>query len=330
MGDEVDAFERELAELAGVPFAVAVSSGTDALLTSLMALGIGPGDEVVTSAFSFIAAAETIARLGATPVFADIGDDFNLDPESVRSRISARTRAIVPVDLFGRRANVEGLGEHGIALVEDAAQAIGARGVGHGVRAAALSFFPTKNLGALGDGGALLTDDSVLADAMRLLRAHGSGPKYVHACMGGNMRLDALQAAILRVKLPRVAQWNATRRGIARRYREELADVSGVALPADEGGHVWHQFVVRARPGRDGAPNARRDALRAHLGERDVETEVYYPLALHLQPCFAHLPKVHLPNAVTATSEAVALPVHPALGDDEVGHVIAALRSFKG
>jgi dTDP-4-amino-4,6-dideoxygalactose transaminase len=327
LGSEVDTFERELASYADVPFVVGVSSGTDALITSLMALDVGPGDEVVTAAFSFFAAAEAIVRVGATPVFADI-DEFNLDPASALERVTRRTRAILFVDLFGRRADVEALRAAGLPLVEDAAQAIGAPGVGRGVTSASLSFFPTKNLGALGDGGAIFTEDAELADAMRLVRAHGSRPKYVHPRIGGNMRLDALQAALLRAKLPHVARWNESRRDTADRYRERLANVPGITLPVDAPGHVWHQFVLRVASSRDGAASSRRDALRAHLAARGIDTEIYYPLALHLQPCFADLPRVQLPRAEAATAEALAIPIHAALSADEVACVGDAIAAF--
>jgi dTDP-4-amino-4,6-dideoxygalactose transaminase len=330
LGPEVEAFERELGAFAKAPFVVGVSSGTDALITALMALDVGPGDEVVTPAFSFIAAAEAIARVGATPVFADVGDDFNLDVASAAERVTKRTRAILFVDLFGRRADVEALAALGVPLVEDAAQAIGAPGVGRGVRAASISFFPTKNLGALGDGGALFTEDAALADTMRLVRAHGSRPKYVHARLGGNMRLDALQAALLRAKLPHLERWNEARRTTALAYRERLASVPGLTLPADAPGHVWHQFVVRVASSRDGAPSQRRDALRAHLAASGVDSEIYYPLALHLQPCFSGLPRARLEGAEAATAEALALPIHAALTVDEIATVAEAVASFSG
>jgi dTDP-4-amino-4,6-dideoxygalactose transaminase len=328
MGPEVDGFESELGAFCGAPHVVATSSGTDALLLALMALGVGPGHEVVTPAYSFIAAAEAVARLGATPIFADIGEDFDLDPLSALAHVGNRTRAIVVVDLFGRRAEVGRLAEAGIPIVEDAAQAIGAPGVGGtDVCAAATSFFPTKNLGALGDGGALITRDEGLALAARTMRSHGAFTvsKYVHQRVGGNMRLDALQAAMLRVKLPHVSSWNTRRAQVAARYRSELAGTRGLVLPSDAPGHVWHQFVVRV-------PGKRRDAMRAHLAEHGVSTEVYYPLPLHLQPCFAHLggaPGDH-PVSEAAAEQALALPIHPALEDADVDYVIDAIRRFLG
>ena len=316
LGDEVDAFEREIAAGLGVSHAVGVSSGSDALFCALAAEGVSPGDEVIVPALSFIATAEAVARAGATPVFADVGDDANLDGRAVASRIGSKTRAIVAVDLFGRRAGAF----EGAPVVIDAAQAIGP-GVLRGARSAAVSFFPTKNLGALGDAGLVATDDDAVAAAVRALRLHGQTTKYRHERVGWNMRLDALQAAVLRAKLPHLAAWNAARRRIAAAYRSELAGIDALALPSDAPDHVWHQFVVRADA---------RDALRGHLAERDVETEVYYPLALHLQPCFAELggkPGDH-PRAEAFTRTALALPIHPALEDDEVAYVVEHVRAF--
>jgi len=320
LGEEVDAFEREMASELGVPRAVALSSGSDALLASLWAAGIGRGDEVIVPAFTFIAPAEAIVHAGATPVFADIGEDFDIDVTDARARITERTRAILAVDLFGRRAAFDGLRHDGITLIEDAAQTL-SRGVGKGVRVAALSFFPTKNLGALGDGGMVVTEDADVAEKVREIRAHGARAKYVHDTLGWNMRLDALQAAVLRVKLRHLGTWNASRRRIAASYREGLADVADITLPAPGTGHVWHQFVVRA---------ARRDALRAALSSQGVETETYYPVALHLQPSFAHLGGRigDHPAAERATREVLALPIHPMLDDDETSRVIGSVRAF--
>jgi dTDP-4-amino-4,6-dideoxygalactose transaminase len=315
LGPEVEAFEAEIARDVGLPHAVGVSSGTDALLATLWALGIGPGDEVITTAMSFFATAGAIARLGAKPVFADISADFNLDPDSALDRVSARTRAIVPVHLFGRPAQLEPLKTAGLPIVEDAAQALG---IPLG-RIATLSFFPSKNLGAAGDAGMVVTADAELADRVRLLRAHGSRPKYVHHVIGGNFRLDALQAAILRAKRPHLAEWNARRRRNAGRYRELLAGTP-LALPEDAPGHVWHHFVVRA---------PRRDELRKHLAEREIETEVYYPRPLHLQPCFGGK-EGDLPGAEQAAREVLALPIHPDLSDAQIAWVAESIVSFYG
>ena len=322
------AFEREAAGLCGAAFAVGMSSGTDALLAALMALEVGPGDEVVTTAFSFFATAGAIARLGATPVFADVGEDENIDAEDALRRVTKRTKAILPVDLFGRRAAVDRLGEAGIAIVEDAAQGIGIPGIGKGAKLTALSFFPSKNLGALGDAGMVLTDDAALADRLVLLRAHGARPKYHHVIVGGNFRLDALQAAVLRVKLPVLSAWNEERQKNAARYRKGLAGVAGLGhlgLPEDAPGHVYHHFVVRVTGGR-------RAALREFLAAREIETEVYYPEPLHLAPCFLHLggKAGDLPRAEAAANQVLAIPVHPELDEAQLDFVIAALHQFFG
>jgi dTDP-4-amino-4,6-dideoxygalactose transaminase len=321
LGEEVAALEREIAEALGVAHAIGVSSGTDALLVALQALGVGPGDEVVTTALSFFATAGAIARLGARPVFADVEpDSFNLDPADALRRVGPRTRAFVPVHLFGRPARVAPLGAAGLPIVEDAAQALGAAGVGKLGRVATLSFFPSKNLGAAGDAGMVTTDDGELGDRMRLLRTHGSRPKYVHHIVGGNFRMDALQAAVLRAKLPQLADWNRRRRANATRYRA-LLDSTPLVLPADGEGHIWHHFVVRAPA---------REALRAHLRERGVETEVYYPRPLHLQPCFAELggKPGDLPEAERAAAEVLALPVHPELDDAQLEFVAQSIHEF--
>jgi len=307
LGEDVAAFEAEMAERHA--HAVGLSSGSDALLAGLWALGIEPGDEVITTALSFFATAGAIARLGATPVFADIDPlTFNLDPRALP--ITSRTRAIVPVHLFGRIADPIATD---LPILEDAAQAVGSPGLG---ATCALSFFPSKNLGAAGDAGMILTDDSALADRIRLYRAQGARPKYEHHVVGANARMDTLQAAILRVKRPHLAAWTARRRRNAEHYRELLA-AAPLILPTDAPGHVWHQFVVRA---------PRRDELRAHLRELAIETEVYYPKPLHLQTPFA--PGSSLPHAERACGEVLALPIHPHLTDDELAQVAAAIAQF--
>lgn len=319
MGDDVAALERELAESANLAHAVAVSSGTDALLAALWALGIGPGDEVITTAMSFFATAGCVARLGATPVFADIDPrTFNLDPASALSRVTPRTKAIIPVHLFGRPAGVTALAASNLPIIEDAAQAVGVRGLGQGANLVTLSFFPSKNLGAAGDAGMVLGNDTALVDRVRLYRTHGSKPKYVHHVVGANLRMDTLQAAILRVKLPHLAAWNAKRRANAISYRALLADTP-LVLPDDAPEHVWHHFVVRA---------PRRDELREYLRAREIETEVYYPLPLHLQPCFPGGRAGDLPEAERAAHEVLALPVHADLTDDQLAFVAASVRSF--
>ncbi|HLK88458.1 MAG TPA: DegT/DnrJ/EryC1/StrS family aminotransferase [Polyangia bacterium] len=326
LGPEVAAFEDELAAATGVPHAVGVSSGTDALLALLMAGGVGPGDEVVTTPYSFIATAEAIARLGARPVFADVEPDtLNLDPRAAAARIGPRTRAVLVVHLFGRPARLAALRDlcagAGVALYEDAAQAIGAEAVGSG-GAAALSFFPAKNLGGFGDGGAVLTAAAPLAAALRRIRNHGAGDKMHHELLGGNFRLDELQAALLRVKLPHLAGWTAERRRLAALYHDLLGALP-VALPPADGGAVWSQFVIRV-------PAERRPALRRLLDERGIATAVYYPLPLHLQPALAflgHRPG-DFPHAERAAAEALALPIYPGLADAGVTRVVEAVADF--
>jgi dTDP-4-amino-4,6-dideoxygalactose transaminase len=329
---EVRAFEEEMAAALGVAHAVGVSSGTDALLAMLGAVGVGPGDEVVTSPFSFVASAGGVARLGARPVFADIDPQtLNLDPRAAVGRVGARTRAVLTVHLFGRLAETAPLeaicAARGVALLEDAAQAIGAtdadgRGPGRIGRAAALSFFPSKNLGALGDGGMVLTGDGDLAAAVRRLRAHGAERRFHHPSLGGNYRLDELQAALLRVKLPHLGRWTAARRRAAGAYRAAL-DGTPLALPPTDAGSVWNQYVVRV-------PDGRRDALAAHLAARGAATAIYYPEPLHLQPCFADLRhrRGDFPVAERACAEVLALPIYPELTDAQIAAVAAAVRDF--
>jgi dTDP-4-amino-4,6-dideoxygalactose transaminase len=331
LGNEGAAFEREAAAALGVPQAVAVSSGTDALLTLLMALGVGPGDEVVTSPFSFFASAGSIARLGAVPVFADIDPlTLNLDDALAAERIGPRTRAVLTVHLFGRVAQTTALqrtcAAAGIPLVSDAAQAIGASSDGRPVgtigRAATLSFFPSKNLGALGDGGMVLTEDRALAEQLRLLRTQGASPKYHHPVVGGNFRLDELQAAALRVKLPHLASWTARRRELAAGYQASLAGTP-VGLPPSDPGCVWNHFVIRVGQGR-------RDALARHLAAAGIASAVYYPEPLHLQPCFASLGyrAGQLPVAERACGEVLALPIYPELEDRALDRVCSAVKAF--
>lgn len=333
-GPEVEAFEAELAEACGCAHAVGVSSGTDALLVALMAHDIGRGDEVVTTPFSFFATAGAIARLGATPVFADIDPvSFHLDGQSVSAVVTQATRAVVPVSLFGLAQSLELSGRDHLVVIDDAAQAIAAGPV-RGA-ASTLSFFPAKTLGALGDGGAVLTGDGELAERIALLRNHGARPKYHHGLIGGNFRLDAVQAAVLRVKLPRLAQAIEARRQAAARYRQLLSGC-GVAAPADEAvvgsdvaiafppdrsGHVYHHFVVRAD---------KRDELRDHLAARGIGTAVYYPEPLHIQPCFAHLGyrTGQFPVAEAACRQVLALPMHPGLSEAAQAHVVDSIAGF--
>ena len=341
-GQEVAAFERDLASTLGVSYAVGVSSGTDGLLATLMACGVGPGDQVVTTPFSFFASVGAILRLGATPVFADIEPDtLNLDAGAAVARLGPRTKAVLVVHLFGRVARTPPLetavAAAGIPLLEDAAQAIAAcegdgqrRLVGNIGKAAVLSFFPSKNLGGFGDGGMVLTRDPELAQRVRLLRVHGASAKNRHVAVGGNFRLDELQAALLRIKLPHLARWTAQRRAIAARYREGLTSLSlaalPLALPPDDAGSVWNQFVVRVGDGR-------RESLRGHLADHAIASAIYYPMPLHLQPCVAGLGlrRGDLPRAEQAAQEVLALPIYPELPLADVDRVCDVIaRFFRG
>lgn len=320
LGPEVTAFEAELADSCESQFAVGVSSGTDALLVSLMALGIGPGDEVVTTAFSFFATAGVIARLGATPVFADIeAEGYNLDPDLAQSKISDKSKAILPVNLYGKLAD---LVDTDIPIIEDSAQSIGTGGT-RGI-AACYSFFPTKNIGALGDAGAVVSNDEAFADKVRLLRTHGSRPKYFHKIVGGNFRIDALQAAVLRVKLGQLEQWTEARRTNAALYRELFASSSipaEVRLPKASEEHVYHQFTLAV-------PN--RDRLADHLKKSGIGTQVYYPQPLHLQACFESLGyrKGSLPNTEAAAESVLSIPIHAQLGQTDLEFVVEQIQSF--
>jgi dTDP-4-amino-4,6-dideoxygalactose transaminase len=334
LGPEVTACERDIASFCGAGHAIGVSSGTDALLVALMAAGVAPGDEVITSPFTFFATAGVIARLGARPVFVDIeAENFNLDPDAIESRLTRRTKAILPVHLFGRCAAMEPILEiaakHGLTVIEDAAQSIGARN-SHGHAAGTIgdlgcfSFFPSKNLGAFGDAGMVVTQNAKLAESVRVLRVHGGKPKYYHKQIGGNFRLDALQAAVLRVKLSYLPLWTAGRRQNAARYRE-LFDHSGlsphVTLPQDVPGHIYNQFVIRC---------VNRDVLQAFLREREIETEIYYPVPLHLQECFAELgyARGEFPQAEAAAQEVLALPIYPELSEEQQCYVVDQICEF--
>jgi dTDP-4-amino-4,6-dideoxygalactose transaminase len=333
-GPEVAALEQEVADYCETAYAIGVSSGTDALLVALMALDIGAGDEVITTPYSFFATAGVVARLGATPVFVDIDPaTFNLDPSRLVAAVTPKTRAIIPVHLYGRSMELDGVlavvRDKGIAVVEDAAQAIGARDSGNhsaGSRGAfgCLSFFPSKNLGAFGDAGMVLTNDASLAERVRMLRMHGMEPKYFHSLIGGNFRLDALQAAVLRVKLPHLDDWSRARRANAACYRELFSTRDlPVELPADVPGHIYNQFVIRV-------PN--RDALQSYMRQRRIGTEIYYPVPLHLQECFAHLGYTEgdMPHAESAARETLALPIYPELTDEQLRRVVEVIEDFYG
>lgn len=330
LGPEVEAFEREVATFCGVKHAVGVSSGTDALLAALMALEVGSGDEVITTAYSFFATAGTIARVGAKPIFVDIDpESFNIDPMQVKAKVSPRTKAVLPVHLFGRMVEMDSILALGVPVIEDAAQAIGSRDVkgrqaGTLGRMGCFSFFPSKNLGGFGDGGMVVTDDGDLAERLKVLRVHGSKPKYHHKRVGGNFRLDALQAAVLRVKLKYLPAWTEARRVNADRYRRLFAEVgprADVRLPADVPGHIYNQFAIRV---------PQRDRLRAHLEGAGIGTEVYYPVPLHLQECFASLghKKGDMPRSEMAALDSLALPIYPELTEEQQRFVVSTLAQF--
>jgi dTDP-4-amino-4,6-dideoxygalactose transaminase len=336
LGPEVAALEAEIAAYSHVPHAVGMSSGTDALLAALMAVGVGPGDEVITSAYSFFATGGVIARLGARPVFVDIDSDtFNISPAGAAAAVTSRTKAIIPVHLYGRMADMDAMmsiaKDRDIVVIEDAAQAIGAFGA-DGRRAGSVghmgcfSFFPSKNLGGFGDGGMTVTTDARLAHTLQLLRMHGMEPKYFHAIVGGNFRLDALQAAVLRVKLHWLDRWTEGRRRNAALYRTlftqyGLDDV--VITPEDVPGHIYNQFVVRV---------PRRDDVQVYLRAHNIGTEIYYPVPLHLQECFASLgySRGALPASERAAAETLALPIYPEMTEMMIEYVVEKIRDAVG
>ncbi|MDB4976068.1 MAG: putative acetyltransferase, partial [Myxococcaceae bacterium] len=333
LGPEVERFEAALQSAFGFAHALTVSSGTDALLLALMALGIGPGDEVITSPFSFFATAGCIARVGARPVFVDIDPrTFNIDATQIELALSSKTKAFLPVHLFGQTADLAALSalseRHGIPIIEDAAQALGA--TQGGTQAGSIgafgcfSFFPSKNLGGFGDGGLLVSHDDALAERARVLRSHGGKPKYHHQLLGGNFRLDALQAALLNVKLPQLSRYARARRENARFYDQRLAQlaVHGLITPHESHpGHVYNQYVIRT---------PRRDALRAALTEARVGSEVYYPRCLHEQPCFQELGyrSGDFVEAERATREVLALPIYPELRAEQRERVVQVIEQF--
>jgi dTDP-4-amino-4,6-dideoxygalactose transaminase len=357
LGPEVERFERALADFTGAKHALGVSSGTDAILLALMALEIGPGDEVLCPSFTFFATAGGVARVGAKPVFVDSCPIcFNLDLRDAARRVTPRTKAILPVHLFGQTADMDGVlalaREHGLRVIEDAAQAMGAtyRGKQAGTMGdfGTFSFFPTKNLGALGDAGAVVTNDPALFQRAKILRMHGMEPKYFHQVVGGNFRLDALQAALLSVKLPHFNGYTAARRRNAALYTDRLSSIPGVeiAQAADGGcahggsansnarlilpaayphnGHIWNQYTLRV------IGSGRRDALRAHLTSRGVGSEIYYPLPLHEQACFAslgHRPD-DFPWAHRLAGEVMSLPIYPEIPAEQIEQVCAVIAEF--
>jgi dTDP-4-amino-4,6-dideoxygalactose transaminase len=337
LGEPVRGLEQEIAALSHTKFAVGCANGTDALLLAMRALDIGRGDEVVTTPFTFFATAGTIHNVGATPVFVDIDPvTFNINPALVAAAVTPRTRAIIPVDLFGQMADIEqvAVAVPGLPLIEDAAQSIGARRsidgewrmAGEAATIGTFSFFPSKNLGGYGDGGLMVTQDERLYTRLLRLRTHGSVKTYYHEEVGYNSRLDSLQAAVLRAKLPYLARWSTRRRAHAAYYTKAFAGLEPhvqppVISPANES--IYNQYTIRAE---------RRDALQAHLTARGIGSAIYYPLPLHLQPCFAYLGyrAGQLPESERASREVLSLPVYPELTQAQQDEVIGAVREFYG
>ena len=332
LGAKVEACEKAVASYSQCTFGIGMSSGSDALLACLMAENIGPRDEVVTTPFTFFATAGAIARVGAVPVFVDIDPcTYNIDVSQIAAKVTPKTRAIIPVHLYGQMADMDAImaiaGAHKLLVIEDAAQAIGAENQGH--RAGSIghygcfSFFPSKNLGAAGDGGMVVTNDKDRAEKLRIYRNHGAEPKYIHKVIGGNFRLDALQAAVVSAKLPHLDSWTEARRINAQLYNELFrAARVDIGLPAViSSRHIFHQYVVRVSD---------RDRLRAFLQQKGIGTEVYYPVPLHLQECFAYLGHApgDFPHAERAAKEVLALPVYPELGDAQAAYVVNSIAEF--
>ena len=341
LGPQVQSFEREIESYLQVSHAVGCASGSDALILSLMALNIGERDEVITTPFSFFATASCISRLGATPVFADVDPlTFNIDPEKVMERITSRTKAFIPVHLFGQMVPLEGiikdLDERNVTIVEDAAQAFGSwrkngdliMRAGTWGKAGCFSFFPTKNLGAYGDGGMVVSFDSEFSELLSRLRVHGEGSTYFHDEVGLNSRLDAIQAAVLRVKLKHFDEWQQERRLVADRYKllfgeYDLLDVVKPPVELQGNFHIYHQYVVNVKE---------RDALQAFLAEGGITTRIYYPLSLHLQKCFSYLgyKEGDFPVSENLSRNTLALPVFPELTSDEQEWVVSSMADFYG
>jgi len=333
MGAQVDKFEKQVAEYLDVKHAIGVSSGTDALLAALMAIGVRPGDEVITTPFTFFATVGSIARLHARPVFVDIEPDtFNIDPKLIEKAVTKKTRAIIPVHLFGQSADMDPIMEiarrHDLKVIEDAAQAIGARykggkvgGIGH---LGCFSFFPSKNLGCFGDGGLITTNDGDLAEMCRVMRAHGSKPKYYHKYVGGNFRLDTLQAAILSMKLPHLEKWHEGRRRNAAWYDKALAGLPiGLPVIRPHNQMIYNQYTIRV-------PDGRRDALRQRLASACVGTEIYYPVPMHAQECFSYLGyrTGDMPASEAAAREVLSIPIYPELKPEQMQHVADTIKDF--
>jgi len=329
LGPEVEAFEREFAEACGAPYAIGVGTGTDAITLALRALDIGPGDEVITSPLSAAYSALAIMMAGARPVFADIDPNrLTIDAASISAAVTSRTRAVLPVHLYGQPADMSGIqavaARHHLAIVEDACQAHFATAVGQPVGtigvAGAFSFYPTKNLGALGDAGAVTTRDASLADRIRRLRNGGQTSRYHHAEAGANSRLDELQAAILRARLPRLQAWTRRRRTIAAAYRRELRRASVVVPAEHDAGHVYHLFPVLSPA---------RAALQAHLKQSGIETLIHYPVPIPRQPALRATAPRDCPIADRVCNDVLSLPMYPSLSDDSVSRVIASVQSFR-
>jgi dTDP-3-amino-3,4,6-trideoxy-alpha-D-glucose transaminase len=332
LGPEVEAFEAEFAAASGAAHAVGVGTGTDALALALRGLGIGEGDEVITTPVSAVYTALAILTAGAMPRFADVDPvRLTLDPAAVEGAVTARTRAVVPVHLYGQAADMAGIEQvaarHNLAVIEDCCQAHLATAAGQPVgtigAAGAFSFYPTKNLGALGDGGALVTNDRALADRVRRLRNGGQVDRYHHAEAGVNSRLDELQAAVLRARLPHLAAWTARRRALAARYRALLPGAPVTPLVEADGGHVYHLFVVRTPEG-----GRTRGALQQHLAGCGIETLIHYPVPIPQQPALAGVPRGDCPHAAAACDEVLSLPLHPGLDEEDVEAVAAVLAGF--
>lgn len=331
LGPEVSKLEEEIAQFCGVKFAVGVANGTDALLLALDAYGVGPGDEVITTPFTFFATAEVVSRLGATPVFVDIDPEtYNIDVSQIRAKITDKTKAIIPVHIFGQPANMDEImalaEEYQLFVLEDAAQAIGSeykgRKIGSWGHAATFSFFPTKNLGGYGDGGMVVTNDEELARKVRILRVHGSNPKYYHSMIGYNSRLDEIQAAILRVKLRYLERWNDARRQKAALYNELLKDTPLITpVHGENRKHIYHLYIVQADD---------RDSLMEHLKEKGISTGVYYPVPLHQQNVYQSLgySEGSLPHAEYMAKRTFALPLYAELEDETIRYIADVIKSY--
>ena len=342
LGPKVEQCERAIARYSNCAHGIGVSSGSDALLACLMAEDIGAGDEVLTTPYTFFATAGAIARVGATPVFVDINPiTYNLEPSQIASKITSKTRAIIPVHLYGQMADMDAVmaiaQEHGLIVIEDAAQAIGAEDKGR--RAGSIgdygcfSFFPSKNLGAAGDGGMIVTNDAARAEKLKVLRGHGAKPKYYHKLIGGNFRLDAIQAAVVSAKLPHLDAWTAARQRNAKRYERLFAEAGSGSVVPDAAPitlptvvterHIFNQYVIRS---------ARRDQLQAHLKAKGIGTEVYYPVPMHTQECFTYLnlSAGSFPESERAANETLALPIQPELTNEQAQYVVECIGGFVG